>query len=75
MGCGAVLMKGGIWMMSKARTGCLPARVNNGYRTAHYDQKHPRHWLYTLCGLAALRPRHTNWADTVQEAKSGFHRR
>ncbi len=30
MGCGAVLMKGGHLDDEQARTGCLPARVNNG---------------------------------------------
>ncbi len=60
-----------IWMMSKARTGCLPARVNNGLpHRPPRRQKHPRHWLTLSAALAALRPRHTNWADTVQEAKS-----
>lgn len=57
-------------MMSKARTGCLLVRGTTVYRTAHYDQNTHGTGCTLSAALAALRPRHTNWADTVQEAKS-----
>ncbi|MBW6055115.1 bifunctional hydroxymethylpyrimidine kinase/phosphomethylpyrimidine kinase [Escherichia coli] len=60
MGCGAVLMKVVIWMMSKARTGCLPARVNNGFTAPRIMTKNTHGTGCTLsAALAALRPRHT----------------
>lgn len=57
-------------MMNKARTGCLLVRRTTIYCTAHYDQNTHGTGCTLSAALAALRPRHTNWADTVQEAKS-----
>ena len=54
MGCGAVLMKGG-HLFTAPRI-----MTKNTHGTG----------CSLSAALAALRPRHTNWADTVQEAKS-----
>jgi hydroxymethylpyrimidine/phosphomethylpyrimidine kinase len=70
MGCGAVLMKGGHlddaespdWLFTRDGEVRLPRPVQT---------KNTHGTGCTLsAALAALRPRHNSWADTVQEAKT-----
>ncbi|MCV9880064.1 bifunctional hydroxymethylpyrimidine kinase/phosphomethylpyrimidine kinase [Brenneria izbisi] len=72
MGCRAVLMKGGHlseeespdWLFSQHAP---PLR----FTSARVNTRHTHGTGCTLsAALAALRPRHTSWADTVREAKA-----
>ncbi|XPE64782.1 hypothetical protein ACNKHU_12840 [Shigella flexneri] len=41
-------MKGGDLDDERSQTGYLPQGDGRLSRTAHYDQKHPRHWFLAL---------------------------
>ncbi len=57
--------------MPKARTGSSPAKGNSGSAAPRVQTKNTHGTGCTLsAALAALRPRHTDWAATVTEAKA-----
>jgi hydroxymethylpyrimidine/phosphomethylpyrimidine kinase len=63
------IIKAGIWIMMKARTGCLPVMALS-VSPPRIKTKNTHGTGCTLsAALAALRPRHADWASTVNEAK------
>jgi hydroxymethylpyrimidine/phosphomethylpyrimidine kinase len=67
MGCGAVLMKGG--HLDDAESPDWLFTRDGEVRFAARTDKNTHGTGCTLsAALAALRPRHDNWADTVREA-------
>lgn len=70
MGCRAVLMKGGHLSESESPDWLLTADLEQRFSSVRVNTRHTHGTGCTLsAALAALRPRHDNWADTVQEAK------
>ncbi|WP_049008233.1 bifunctional hydroxymethylpyrimidine kinase/phosphomethylpyrimidine kinase [Enterobacter cloacae] len=71
MGCGAVLMKGGHLDDAESPDWLF---TRDGERRFTAPRVHTKNTHGTGCtlsaALAALRPRHDNWADTVSEAKT-----
>ena len=75
MGCGAVLMKGGHLDDEQSPDWLFTREGEQRFTAQRIMTKNTHGTGCTLsAALAALRPRHTNWTDTVQEAKAGFHR-
>ncbi|PCR08574.1 bifunctional hydroxymethylpyrimidine kinase/phosphomethylpyrimidine kinase [Klebsiella pneumoniae] len=71
LGCGAVLMKGGHLDDAESPDWRLhPRRGTAVHRAASADQKYHGTGCTLSAALAALRPRHTDWAATVTEAKA-----
>lgn len=71
MGCGAVLMKGGHLDDEQSPDWLFTREGEQRFTAPRIMTKNTHGTGCTLsAALAALRPRHTNWADTVQEAKS-----
>lgn len=71
MGCGAVLMKGGHLDDEQSPDWLFTREGEQRFTAQRIMTKNTHGTGCTLsAALAALRPRHTNWADTVQEAKS-----
>jgi len=71
MGCRAVLMKGGHLSESESPDWLFTREGEQRFTAPRIMTKNTHGTGCTLsAALAALRPRHTNWADTVQEAKS-----
>jgi hydroxymethylpyrimidine/phosphomethylpyrimidine kinase len=70
MGCGAVLMKGGHLSDEESPDWLFMAGSRGRFTAPRVDTRHTHGTGCTLsAALAALRPRHNNWADTVREAK------
>jgi len=70
MGCGAVLMKGGHLSDEESPDWLFEAGSRERFTAPRVDTRHTHGTGCTLsAALAALRPRHNNWADTVREAK------
>ena len=70
MGCGAVLMKGGHLSDEESPDWLFMAGSRERFTAPRVDTRHTHGTGCTLsAALAALRPRHNNWADTVREAK------
>lgn len=73
MGCGAVLMKGGHLDDEQSPDWLFTREGEQRFTAPRIMTKNTHGTGCTLsAALAALRPRHTNWADTVQEAKLAF---
>lgn len=71
MGCGAVLMKGGHLDDEQSPDWLFTREGEQRFTAPRIMTKNTHGTGCTIsAALAALRPRHTNWADTVQEAKS-----
>ena len=71
MGCGAVLMKGGHLDDEQSPDWLFTREGEQRFTAQRIMTKNTHGTGCTLsAALAALRPRHTNWTDTVQEAKS-----
>ena len=72
MGCGAVLMKGGHLDDEQSPDWLFTREGEQRFTAPRIMTKTPTALVVLIlsAALAALRPRHTNWADTVQEAKS-----
>ncbi len=68
LGCGAV-MKGGHLDDAESPDGSSPAKGTAVHRAAS-ETKIPGTGCTLSAALAALRPRHTDWAATVTEAKA-----
>ena len=70
-GCQAVLMKGGHLDNAESPDWLFTREGEQRFTAQRIMTKNTHGTGCTLsAALAALRPRHTNWADTVQEAKS-----
>ncbi|XPE47741.1 bifunctional hydroxymethylpyrimidine kinase/phosphomethylpyrimidine kinase [Shigella flexneri] len=70
MGCEAVLMKGGHLDDAQSPGLAVYRQGEQRFTAPRIMTKNTHGTGCTLsAALAALRPRHTNWADTVQEAK------
>lgn len=71
LGCGAVLMKGGHLEDSESPDWLFTRNGEQRFNAPRIATKNTHGTGCTLsAALAALRPRHSNWADTVQEAKN-----
>ncbi|HED6240613.1 TPA: bifunctional hydroxymethylpyrimidine kinase/phosphomethylpyrimidine kinase [Enterobacter sichuanensis] len=71
MGCGAVLMKGGHLDDEESPDWLFTREGEVRFAAPRVQTKNTHGTGCTLsAALAALRPRHENWADTVQEAKA-----
>lgn len=70
MGCGGVLMKGGHLEDAESPDWLFTRDGEQRFNAPRIGTKNTHGTGCTLSSaLAALRPRHSNWADTVQEAK------
>lgn len=70
-GCQAVLMKGGHLTADDSPDWLLTPSDQLRFSTPRVNTRHTHGTGCTLsAALAALRPRHANWADTVAEAKA-----
>ncbi|NDO83827.1 bifunctional hydroxymethylpyrimidine kinase/phosphomethylpyrimidine kinase [Citrobacter sp. NCU1] len=70
MGCGAVLMKGGHLDDAQSPDWLFTREGEVRFTAPRVNTKNTHGTGCTLsAALAALRPRHSNWAETVQEAK------
>lgn len=71
MGCGAVLMKGGHLDDAESPDWLFTRDGEQRFTAPRVNTKNTHGTGCTLsAALAALRPRHSGWGDTVQEAKS-----
>ena len=71
MGCGAVLMKGGHLDDAESPDWLFTRDAELRFTAPRVQTKNTHGTGCTLsAALAALRPRHENWADTVREAKT-----
>ena len=74
LGCEAVLIKGGISAMPKARTGSLRAGEQR-FTAPRIATRNTHGTGCTLSSaLAALRPRHADWESTIAAAKARLRR-
>jgi len=70
MGCQAVLMKGGHLSESESPDWLFTRDLEQRFTAPRVNTRHTHGTGCTLsAALAALRPRHNNWVDTVQAAK------
>ncbi|MBU9821537.1 bifunctional hydroxymethylpyrimidine kinase/phosphomethylpyrimidine kinase [Rahnella sp. BCC 1045] len=70
MGCEAVLMKGGHLSDEESPDWLFMTGSRERFTAPRVNTRHTHGTGCTLsAALAALRPRHNNWADTVREAK------
>jgi hypothetical protein len=75
MGCGAVLMKGGHLDDPESPDWLFTRDGEVRFTAPRVQTKNTHGTGCTLsAALAALRPRHESWADTVSEAKPGSRR-
>lgn len=71
LGCEAVLMKGGHLSDEESPDWLFTRQLEQRFTAPRVPTKHTHGTGCTLsAALAALRPRHDNWATTVEEAKS-----
>lgn len=71
MGCQAVLMKGGHLNEGESPDWLFTADLEQRFTAPRVATRHTHGTGCTLsAALAALRPRHKNWAETVMEAKA-----
>lgn len=71
MGCEAVLIKGGHLQDNESPDWLFTREGEQRFTAPRVNTRHTHGTGCTLsAALAALRPRHSNWADTVQAAKS-----
>ncbi len=75
LGCGAVLMKGGHLDDAESPDWLFTREGEQRFTAPRVQTKNTHGTGCTLsAALAALRPRHADWAATVTEAKAGCRR-
>ena len=71
LGCQAVLMKGGHLTAAESPDWLITHSTEQRFSTSRVNTRHTHGTGCTLsAALAALRPRHADWAETIGEAKN-----
>ena len=71
LGCQAVLMKGGHLDAAESPDWLITHSAEQRFSTPRVNTRHTHGTGCTLsAALAALRPRHADWAETIGEAKN-----